>query len=140
MREYDLSPLFRSVIGIDRLVRLIETAGATQPEAYPPYNIEQTGDDSFRIVMAVAGFRREDLAVTAKDGRVSVVGKAVEAKEDGVRVLHRGIARRAFERTFTLADHIKVVGASLQNGLLTVELAREIPEEQKPRAVEIAVA
>jgi molecular chaperone IbpA len=133
MDAFDLSPLFRSTIGFDRLVRLSE---APRADAYPPYNIEITGENAYRLTMAVAGFGSEDLDVTVKDNALLVSGKS-KTEEDAKKYLHRGIARRAFERRFQLADHIKVAGASLNNGLLHVDLAREIPEAMKPRKIEI---
>jgi molecular chaperone IbpA len=138
MTSFDFSPLFRSTIGFDRLTRLMDTAG--QPDsapAYPPYNIEATGENAYRLTMAVAGFGADDLDITAKEGALVVTGKA-QKDEDGKRYLHRGIARRAFERRFQLADHIQVGGASLDNGLLHVDLVREVPEALKPRKIEIA--
>jgi molecular chaperone IbpA len=139
MDGFDFSPLFRSTIGFDRLTRLIDTAshldaGST---AYPPYNIEATGENAYRLTMAVAGFSADDLEITAKEGALVVTGKA-QKDEEGKQYLHRGIARRAFERRFQLADHIRVAGASLDNGLLHVDLVREVPEALKPRKIEIA--
>ncbi|WP_448190050.1 Hsp20 family protein [Azospirillum sp. sgz301742] len=140
MRTYDLSPLFRSTVGFDRLTRLLEGA-ATSDEAvsYPPYNIEKLGDDAYRITMAVAGFGPEDLEITAQQNSLVVTGKAKKEQETG-QFLYRGIAGRAFERRFQLADFIKVNGAKLENGLLHIELAREIPEAMKPRAIKIEAA
>jgi len=136
MDSFDLSPLFRSTIGFDRLARLADAA--TRVDAsYPPYNIEITGENAYRLTMAVAGFGSDDLEVTVKENALLVDGKA-KKEDDKTRYLHRGIARRAFERRFQLADHIKVVGASLDNGLLHVDLARELPETMKPRKIEIA--
>jgi|SRR5579863_4418786 len=135
MDSFDLSPLFRSTIGFDRLMNLVDTA--TRVDAsYPPYNIEITGENAYRLTMAVAGFAPEDLDITVKENALIVTGKA-KKEEDQVQYLHRGIARRAFERRFQLADHIKVAGASIDHGLLHVDLAREIPEAMKPRKVEI---
>lgn len=137
MNALDFSPLFRSTIGFDRLTRLAEAA--TRPDAsYPPYNIEVTGDNAYRLTMAVAGFKPEELEVTVKENSLVVIG---QAKTEGAvgQALYRGIARRAFERRFQLADHIKVSGATLENGLLSVDLVREVPEAMKPRRVEIAV-
>jgi molecular chaperone IbpA len=138
MNAFDFSPLFRSTIGFDRLMRLADTATRVDPAAnsYPPYNIEKTGDDAYRLTMAVAGFGPEDLDVVVQDNALLVSSKAKKEEANG-RYLHRGIARRAFERRFQLADHIKVVGASLDNGLLHVELVREIPEAMKPRTIAI---
>ena len=131
---YGLSPLFRSTIGFDRLVRLTE---APRADSYPPYNIEITGENAYRLTMAVAGFGPSDLEVTVKDNALLVGGKS-KTEEDAKKYLHRGIARRAFERRFQLADHIRVAGASLDNGLLHVDLVREIPEAMKPRKIEIS--
>ncbi len=137
MDSFDFSPLFRSTIGFDRLMRLADAA--TRVDAsYPPYNIEATGENAYRLTMAVAGFSPEDIEVTVKENALLVSAKAGK-DEEGKQYLHRGIARRAFERRFQLADHIKVVGASLDNGLLHVDLVREIPEAMKPRKIEIAV-
>jgi len=139
MDGFDFSPLFRSTIGFDRLTRLMDAA--TQVDvgslSYPPYNIETTGENAYRLTMAVAGFGPEDLEVTAKEGALVVTGKS-RKDDEAARYLHRGIARRAFERRFQLADHIRVAGASLDNGLLHVELVREVPEALKPRKIEIA--
>ena len=134
MDAFDLSPHFRSTIGIDRLVRLTE---APRADSYPPYNIEITGENAYRLTMAVAGFGPSDLEVTVKDNALLVGGKS-KTEEDAKKYLHRGIARRAFERRFQLADHIRVAGASLDNGLLHVDLVREIPEAMKPRKIEIS--
>ena len=137
MNALDFSPLFRSTIGFDRLTRLAEAA--TRPDvSYPPYNIEVTGDNAYRLTMAVAGFKPEELEVTVKENGLVVSGQAKTEEEAG-QALYRGIARRAFERRFQLADHIKVSGATLENGLLSVNLIREVPEAMKPRRVEIAV-
>lgn len=138
MNALDFSPLFRSTIGFDRLMRLADAATRVDTTAlsYPPYNIEKTGDDTYRLTMAVAGFAKDELEIVAQENALIVTGKAKPA-EDQRQYLHRGIARRAFERRFHLADHIKVTGASLDNGLLHVELAREVPEQLKPRTIEI---
>jgi molecular chaperone IbpA len=136
----DFSPLFRSTVGFDRLSRLLESsmmgeAGA----AYPPYNILKLDEDNYRITMAVAGFAQDDLDITAKDNQLIVAGKSAAASvPEGAAYLHRGIAERAFERRFQLADHIRVTDAALENGLLTVSLVREIPEQMKPRKIEIS--
>jgi molecular chaperone IbpA len=138
MTTFDFSPLFRSTIGFDRLMQLADTATRFDSAAsYPPYNIEKTGDDTYRLSMAVAGFGQDDLEVVVQENELLVSGKA-RKDEDSAQYLHRGIARRAFERRFQLADHIKVTGASLDNGLLHVELAREVPEAMKPRTIKIA--
>ena len=138
MDRFDFSPLFRSTIGFDRLARLVDATrvdGAAQ--SYPPYNIEKTGEDAYRLTMAVAGFSQDELDITVHENSLIVTGKAQREDADG-RYLHRGIARRAFERRFSLADHIKVAGASLDNGLLHVDLVREVPEAMKPRQIKIS--
>jgi molecular chaperone IbpA len=138
MRNFDLSPLFRSTVGFDRLSRLMDAAARVDESAlaYPPYNIERTGEDTYRITMAVAGFGEGDLNVVTQDNQLLISGK--NAKDEAENsFLYRGIAGRAFERRFTLADHIRVSGASLVNGLLHVELVREVPEAMKPRQVKI---
>ena len=139
MDGFDFAPLFRSTIGFDRLTQLIDAATHTDSGtlSYPPYNIEATGENAYRLTMAVAGFAAEDLDVTAKEGVLLVTGKA-RKDEDKARYLHRGLARRAFERRFQLADHIQVAGASLDNGLLHVDLVREVPEALKPRKIAIS--
>jgi len=136
--DFDLTPLFRSTVGFDRLPRLMDAALRADESAlsYPPYNIEQLGEDRYRITMAVAGFRDADLNVTVEDDLLIISGRVARDEEEK-KYLHRGIAGRAFERRFTLADHIRVAGATLANGLLSVDLVREIPEEMKPRAIKI---
>ncbi|WP_426956873.1 Hsp20 family protein [Muricoccus radiodurans] len=137
MNALDFSPLFRTAIGFDRLARLMDTArAAADAPAYPPYNIERTADDAYTLTMAVAGFGEGDLDITAQDNVLVVSGKAPQASDNG-RFLHRGIAGRAFERRFVLADHLRVEGASLENGLLHVALKREVPEALKPRKIAI---
>ena len=142
MTPFDLTPLFRSSIGFDSLSHLVDSALKLDEAApsYPPYNIEKRGEDSYRITMAVAGFTQSDLTITAQESVLIVQGKqdkdADRAAKDG-SFLHRGIATRAFERRFQLADHIKVTGAKLENGLLHVELTREVPEAAKPRLIAI---
>ena len=141
MTTFDFSPLFRSTIGFDRLARLVDAATRVDggAVAYPPYNIEKTGEDAYRLTMAVAGFSESELDVTVHEGTMIVTGKA-ETKDVEDRFLHRGIARRAFERRFTLSDYMKVIGASLENGLLHVDLVREVPEAAKPRQVKIGAS
>ena len=138
MTTFDFSPLFGSTIGFDRVSRLLETASRADASAnsYPPYNIERTGEDAYRIAMAVAGFGEDDLNVTVEDNTLTVQGK-VEDKDGDGRYLHRGIAGRSFERRFQLADFIEVRAARLENGLLESELAREVPEHMKPRTIAI---
>jgi molecular chaperone IbpA len=138
MRSYDFSPLFRSTVGFDNLARLMDTVSGEQAPAYPPYNIEKTGEETYRISMAVAGFSENDLDIQTRENKLVITGQ-IEKAEDGEdrTYLHRGIAERSFERQFSLADHIKVSGARLENGLLHVELAREVPEAMRPRSIEI---
>jgi molecular chaperone IbpA len=136
MRHLDFSPLYRSTVGFDRLLSMLDTSGQDTP-SYPPYNIERTGENAYRITMAVAGFGEDDLTIEAKEHTLTVKGERGQDSEAG-EVLYRGIAARAFERRFQLADHVEVKGASLQNGLLHIDLAREIPEAMKPRKIEIS--
>ena len=136
MANFDFSPLFRSTIGFDRLSRLMESALSYEDTGYPPYNIEKTGNDSYRITMAVAGFAADDVTITVQENALVVTGKQ-KGNGDAQRYLHRGIAGRSFERRFQLADFIKVTGAALENGLLHVELAREVPEAMKPRTIKV---
>ncbi len=138
MRTYDLSPLYRSTVGFDRLFGLLDTVTNGEAQPYPPYNIERTGENAYRVTMAVAGFGEGDLDIQAKENVLTVKGEKKEEKsEDGREVLYRGIASRAFERRFQLADHVEVTGASLANGLLHIDLVREIPEAMKPRKIAI---
>ncbi len=140
MRTFDMTPYFRSSIGFDRLLNQLDgVARAGDVSSYPPYNIEKTGEDAYRLTMAVAGFSQEDLGIEVKDSQLTVTGR--KDKDDAVerRYLHRGIAERVFERRFNLADYMQVVGADLENGLLHIELKRELPEAMKPRTIEIAV-
>ncbi len=140
MRTMDLSPLYRASVGFDRLLKTLDSASRVEESAfsYPPYNIEKVSEDAYRIVMAVAGFGEDELDITAKENSLVISGRKEKAEgEDEVTFLHRGIANRAFERRFDLADHIKVTGAKLENGLLAVELVREIPEAMKPRTIAI---
>jgi len=138
MRTYDLSPLFRSTVGFDRMMQLLDAAGRVEDSApsYPPYNIEKTGENAYRVTMAVAGFSADELNITVQEGVLTVTGKAAK-DEEPKQFLHRGIARRAFERRFELADHIQVNGANLVNGLLHIDLVREVPEAMKPRRIAI---
>jgi len=140
MPDFDFSPLFRSTIGFDRLTRLADAATRVDASnaSYPPYNIEATGENAYRLTMAVAGFASDELDIVVKQNDLTVIGKGKQ-DEDQSKFLHRGIARRAFERHFQLADHIKVVGASLTDGMLHVELVRDVPEAAKPRKVSINV-
>ena len=133
----DFSPLFRSSIGFDRIFDLLESAGRVEPiESWPPYDIVKTSDDDYRITMAVAGFTEDELTVTQEPNLLVVRG--AKPGEDQTQYLYRGIAARQFQRRFELADHVKVVGAALANGLLTIDLKRELPEEMRPRRIEIA--
>ncbi|MCO6049833.1 Hsp20 family protein [Mesorhizobium sp. RP14(2022)] len=140
MRHVDFSPLYRSTVGFDRLFTMLDSLG--QPDAgqsYPPYNIERTAQDTYRISMAVAGFSENDISLEAHRNVLTVKGERKEEKgEEGTETLYRGIAARAFERRFQLADHVEVTGASLKNGLLFVDLKRNIPEEMKPRKIAIS--
>ncbi len=136
MRHLDFSPLYRSTVGFDRLFSLLDTASGDGSPSYPPYNIERTGDNSYRITMAVAGFGNDGLTIEAKESVLTVKGEKPAENED-TKVIYRGIAARAFERRFQLADFVEVRGASLENGLLHIDLVREIPEAMKPRKIAI---
>lgn len=140
MRHVDFSPLYRSTVGFDRLFTMLDSLG--QPDSaqsYPPYNIERTGEDAYRISMAVAGFSENDIAIEAHRNVLSVKGeRKEETNKEGAEVLYRGIAARSFERRFQLADHVEVLGAELRNGLLHIDLKRTVPEELKPRKIEIS--
>ena len=140
MRHVDFSPLYRSTVGFDRLFTMLDSLGQPDQAAqsYPPYNIERTGENTYRITMAVAGFDESELSIEAREHALTVKGeKQDEATEDS-QYLYRGIAKRAFERRFQLADHVEVRAASLKNGLLHIDLLREIPEAAKPRRIEIS--
>jgi len=141
MRQFDLSPLYRSTVGFDRLFSLLDQgAGFDSPAStYPPYNIERTAENGYRVTVAVAGFAEKDLAIEVKENALTIRGEK-KAEEDVKKgeILHQGIAARAFERRFQIADHVQVTGASLENGLLHVDLVREVPEAKKPRAIPIA--
>jgi molecular chaperone IbpA len=139
MRTVDFTPLYRSVVGFDRLAALLESAARTEPASnWPPYNIESTGEDSYRIELAVAGFKSDELNIEVKENLLTVTGRKT-ANDDGARhYLHRGLAERDFERRFQLADYVLVTDAKLENGLLSVSLKRELPEAMKPRRVEIS--
>lgn len=142
MRHFDLSPLYRSTVGFDRLFSLLDQAETLQnAPTYPPYNIERTDENAYRISIAVAGFAESDLAIEVKENLLTVRGEKAEAP-GAVKneLLHQGIAARAFERRFQLADHVHVTGAALENGLLHVDLVREIPEAKKPRSIPIGAA
>jgi molecular chaperone IbpA len=139
MRHFDLTPLYRSTIGFDRLGSLLDTLGAFEGDApsYPPYNIERVGENEYRISMAVAGFGEGDLTIEVKENTLSIRGEK-QTEVEPTAYLHRGIAGRSFERKFQLADHVVVNGARLENGLLHVDLLRELPEAMKPRTIPIA--
>ena len=141
MRQFDLSPLYRSTIGFDRLFNMIDqAAGLEAAPTYPPYNIERTGENAYRISVAVAGFAANELSIETKENALTIRGSRERETESGTadrEILHQGIAARAFERRFQLADHVQVTGASLENGLLHVDLLRELPEAQKPRQIPI---
>jgi len=135
---FDLTPLYRSTIGFDRLGALLEQLGHVDAgNGYPPYNIERVGEDQYRITMAVAGFRPDELNVEVKEQGLTITGRKAERPQNSGAILHQGIATRTFERRFQLADFVKVTGASLENGLLHVELTREVPEAAKPRTIAI---
>lgn len=134
---FDLAPLYRSTIGFDRLASMLDDLSAFEAPAYPPYNIEKLGEDEYRITMAVAGFSEDDLNIELKHNTLTISGKKTERSENRGEVLHQGIASRAFERRFQLADFVEVRGASLENGLLHVTLKREVPEAMKPRTIAI---
>jgi len=136
MRTIDFSPLYRSVVGFDRLANLLETAAADSAAGYPPYNIERTDENAYRIDIAVAGFRPEELNVEVKENLLTVTGRKA-ANDDPRKYLHRGLAERNFDRRFQLADYVVVTDANLADGLLSVSLKRELPEALKPRTVQI---
>lgn len=139
MRTVDFSPLYRTIVGFDRLADMIDTAAKQEPAGgYPPYNIEQLGEHEYRIELAVAGFAEDDLDIQVQENVLTIAGKRVPADEGEARnYLHRGIAERSFERRFHLADNVEVRDAELKNGLLAVRLERQIPEEKKPRQIAI---
>ena len=141
--RYDLSPLYRSTVGFDRLFTMLDQMAApdTPAPAYPPYNIERTGENAYRISVAVSGFAENELSIETRENALSIRGSkaGVTDAKDKPEVIYQGIAARAFERRFELADHVRATGAALENGLLHVELVREIPEAQKPRTIPIGV-
>jgi molecular chaperone IbpA len=139
MRHFDLSPLYRQTVGFDRLFNLLDQAGAVETAStYPPYNIERTGENAYRVTLAVAGFSRDELAIETRENTLSIKGSKEQAQPtEGRELLHQGIAARAFERRFQLADHVVVTGAVSENGLLHIDLVREVPEAQKPRTIAI---
>jgi len=140
MRTFDLAPLYRSTVGFDRLFSLLDQVSGFEGSGstYPPYNIERTGENAYRITVAVAGFSDTDISIEAKENTLTIKGeKQAKAEEKKGEVLYQGIAARAFERVFQLAEHVEVRGASLENGLLHVDLVREVPEAMKPRQIAI---
>lgn len=139
MNTFSLTPLFRNTVGFDRFNDLFESLASSEElsNGYPPYNIEKHGEDRYGITMAVAGFTEKDLNITSERDRLTVTGRIDSRNEEDVEFLYRGIATRAFERVFRLADYMKVTGAQIKDGLLRIELVREIPEEQKPRTIQI---
>lgn len=140
MTRFDLTPLYRSTVGFDRLFNILDSVNGydASAQSYPPYNIERLDEDSYRITMAVAGFSQDDIDIEVRDNALTVTGRKVSKDEMSQRnYLHQGIAERSFERRFSLADYVLVTGASLENGLLNIDLARQIPEEKRPRKIEI---
>lgn len=141
MRTFDFEPLYRSTVGFDRLANMLDRALSADvgPNSYPPYNIEKNGDDRYRITVAVAGFSDDELNVEMRDGQLVIAAKkAAQEGSEKVTYLHRGIATRAFEKRFQLADHVRPTGAETKDGLLHIDLIREVPEALKPRTIEIA--
>ena len=139
MQTYDFSPFYRSTVGFDRLFNLLDQVTSDGSPGYPPYNIERTGENTYRISVAVSGFAQNELSIVAKENTLTIKGEKVanENGKDKSEVLYRGIALRAFERVFQLADFVQVKNASLENGLLHVDLKRELPESKKPRTIQI---
>jgi molecular chaperone IbpA len=139
MRQFDLAPLYRNTVGFDRLFSMLDQfVSVDSAPTYPPYNIERTGENAYRISVAVAGFTGEDLSIEVKENALTIRGEKNVSEERKADVLYQGIAARTFERRFQLADGVQVTGAALENGLLHVDLVREIPEAKKPRRIEIA--
>ncbi len=140
MRTYDFAPLYRSTVGFDRLATMLDRALTADvgTNSYPPYNIEKSGENEYRISVAVAGFSEDELSVEMRDGQLVVSAKKAEEDKDPNTYLHRGIASRAFEKRFQMADHVRPVGAETKDGLLHIDLIREVPEALKPRTIEIA--
>ena len=140
MRQFDLAPLYRSTVGFDRLFSALDQFVASDAvPTYPPYNIERTAENAYRVTVAVAGFTEADLSIEVRENALTVKGERKPDPERSAEVLHQGIAARGFERRFQLADYVQVTGAALENGLLHVDLVREIPEAKKPRRIEIAI-
>ncbi|MDP4024774.1 Hsp20 family protein [Methylobacterium sp. NEAU 140] len=141
MRQFDLAPLYRSTVGFDRLFSALDQfASAETAPTYPPYNIERTGENAYRITVAVAGFTEADLSIEVRENALTLKGERKPEADKRAEFLHQGIAARAFERRFQIADHVQVTGAALENGLLHVDLVREVPEAKKPRRIEIATS
>ena len=143
MRAFDYSPFYRATVGFDRVFQLLDEVSserALSANGYPPYNIEKSGENGYRITIAVAGFTDKDIEIVQQENSLRVAGKIADRGNGEASYLHRGIAARAFERRFELADHVRVTGASLENGLLHVELVREVPEAKKPRVIPVASA
>ena len=138
MQRLDFSPFYRSTVGFDRLFSRLDTLVAEDAKSYPPYNIERTGEDTYRVTIAVAGFSSGDIAIETKENSLQVKGSRASGSSEKREFLHRGIAERAFELRFQLAEHVEVSGASLENGLLHIDLKRELPESKRPRQIEIA--
>lgn len=139
MRSFDLSPLFRSSVGYDGMARMLNNMTQEPAPSYPPYNIERLNEDGYRITMAVAGFGEDDLNIEVKENQLTISGKVVKDEDESQdrQYLHRGIAERAFERRFSLADHVKVTGADLENGLLHIDIVQEVPEAKRPRTIPV---
>jgi len=138
MRNYDLSPLYRSTVGFDRLFAMLDQVSNPEAGAYPPYNIERTGETAYRVSIAVAGFTPRDIAIEVRENTLSVRGeRQADAGDRKAELLYQGIAARTFERRFQLAEHVQVTGATMENGLLHIDLVREIPEAKKPRLIPI---
>ena len=137
MTRLDFTPLFRSTIGFDRMMNALEASTRASDEGYPLYNIEKADENDYRITMAVAGFAENELSIEARSGTVTITGEPAEERDGGRTLLHRGILARSFKRVFKLADHVQVTGATLENGLLHIDLVREVPEALKPRTIEI---
>ena len=139
MRTYDFSPLYRSTVGFDRLFDMLDQSARSEAAPnWPPYNIERTGEDDYRITMALAGFSPDEVELVQKENTLFIAGHKNSDQQEGTEVLHRGIATRSFRQSFNLAEHLKVINATFEHGLLTIELKREIPEALKPRRIEIA--
>ena len=140
MRNFDLAPLYRATVGFDQVADLMDRvfSNDVSKQSYPPYNIEKTGEDAWRITIAVAGFTDDELSVEVREGSLIVIARKADEENEETVYLHRGIATRAFERRFHMAEHVRVMGAAHQDGLLHIELVREVPEALKPRQIKIA--